>query len=56
MKPMKLLISQRAALILTEATITTLVGMMHNIAGITLTYALAIAHIYLDRQHRTKKH
>jgi len=41
--------SQRAALILAEATITSIVGMFHGGAGIVLTYGLAIAHIYLDR-------
>lgn len=41
--------SQRAVLILAEATITSIVGMIHGGAGIALTYGLAIAHIYFER-------
>ncbi len=43
-------ISQRVALILAEATLTTFVGIMHSGAGIVLTYGLAIAHIYLEKR------
>jgi len=43
------LVSQRVALILAEATITSIVGMFHGGAGIVLTYGLAIAHIYLEK-------
>ena len=43
-------ISQRVALILAEATLTTFVGIWHGGAGIVLTYGLAIAHIYLEKK------
>jgi hypothetical protein len=43
-------ISKRVLLILTEATATSFVGLIHTGAGVALTFGLAFVHIRIDRQ------
>jgi hypothetical protein len=43
-------ISKRVLLILTEATATSFVGLIHTGAGVALTFGLAFVHIRIDRE------
>ncbi|NJL88862.1 MAG: hypothetical protein HC916_02940 [Coleofasciculaceae cyanobacterium SM2_1_6] len=43
------LVSQKITLILAEANITSIVGMIRSGAGLVFPYGLAIAHMYFER-------
>jgi hypothetical protein len=43
-------ISKRALLILTEATATSVLGLIHTGAGVALTFGLAFVHIRIERE------
>ena len=42
-------ISKRALLILTEATATSVLGLIHTGAGVCLTFGLAFVHIWVEK-------